>query len=384
MRREALLSREYDQQSHEVAGQDERTVQYNILKREVDGNRQLYDTMLQQMKQASVAVALHASNVRMIAPAYVERQPVSPNVTVNATLGLLVGLFGSIAYIFARENSNRTLRHPGELKLWTALPELGSIPRYLDRPRRPLLGMGGASNGTGHKVPEVPMPVNEAFHAALTSILMTADTRNGGGRVLVFTSAEPSDGKTSVVSNVAIAAARIGKKVLLIDADLRRPRVHELFALQKEAGLADLISADGAKTATEFADVVQATAVPGLSVLTAGTSDLAVVHRFYSAAFANLMLDCKQEYDLVLLDTPPALQISDARIIARHADGVVLVARAEQTSRDAFLAVRDRFIEDSTRVLGCILNAWDPKHSAHVYPYYTPDASDQWPVASGR
>jgi capsular exopolysaccharide synthesis family protein len=216
--------------------------------------------------------------------------------------------------------------------------------------------------------------VNEAFHAALTSILMTADSRSGGS-ILVFTSAEPSDGKTSVVSNVAIAAAKIGKKVLLVDADLRRPRVHELFGLRREDGLSDLISGDAHANIAAVEHLAQASGVPGLRILSAGTPGTAAVHRFYSSAFASLLRDLRQEYDLVLLDTPPALQISDARIIGRQADGVILVARAEQTSRDAFVAVRDRFVEDSTRVIGCILNDWDPKRSAHMYPYYASEAN---------
>jgi capsular exopolysaccharide synthesis family protein len=370
VRRENLLSKEYNLQAREVAGQDERTVEYNMLKREVDSNRQLYDTIMQQTKQASIATALHASNVRVIAPAYLEDKPVSPNVLMNAALGLLLGLFGSVAYVFARENADRTLRNPGELKLWTALPELGSIPRYIERPRAPRLRIGSAKT----PLPAVPVPVNDAFQAALTSILLTADTKSGS-RVLVFTSAEPSDGKTSVVSNVAIAAARIGKRVLLVDADLRRPRVHELFGLHRENGLSDLISVDAPIGPTTLDEVVQQCSIPGLSVMSAGTPGIAAVHRFYSGTFASLLRDCRQTYDLILLDTPPALHVSDARIIARQADGVILVARAEQTTRDAFLALRNRFVEDSTRVLGCILNDWDPKRSARAYPYYSSEAN---------
>jgi len=386
-RREKLLSAAYDQQAREVAGQDQSAVQYNILKREVDSSRQLYDTMLQQMKQASIATALHASNVRVIDPAYLLDRPVFPNFKINAVLGFFCGLIGCVGLILIRERADRTLRQPGQVKSWSSLPELGTIPRLQCNPGRSPRALlpGGirnrqSANSAGSftaceqtsllqlaDVWDTPKALAEAFHSALTSILLAGEVR-GSGRVLVFTSAGPGDGKTSVVSNLAIAAAATGKRVLLVDADLRRPRIHALFGLQNEAGVAEMLRSE--TNDVGWPELTRRTKIAGLNVITAGKPKRGTAQLFYSHKFSTLLANWRREYDLVLLDTPPALHITDARVIGVLADGVVLVARAGQTTREALLATQERFTEDRIRLLGCILNDWDPSRSRSTYPYY--------------
>jgi polysaccharide biosynthesis transport protein len=392
-RREKLLANAYDAQAGEVAGQDQRAVQYNILKREVDSNRQLYDTMLQQMKQASIATALRASNVHIVYPAFLLDRPVFPNFKMNATLGLLVGFLSSLGMLLIRERTDRTLRQPGEVKQWVRLPELGTIPRFQCRGGRsmPPLRSQDTRNGdrpSGERalitgglynlsnlaaISDAPVAIPEAFHSALTSILLAGETR-GPGRVLVFTSAGPADGKTSVVSNIAIAAAANGKKVLLVDADLRRPRIHDIFGLKNDAGMAELLRCEGG--AVRWPEFMRQTIMPGLSVITAGQPKRGAGRLLYSPDFSGLLAKWREQFDLVLLDTPPALPITDARVIGILADGVVLVARAGQTTRDALLAAHERFAEDRIHLLGCILNDWDPRHASRTYPGYLPKQLD--------
>ena len=386
-RREKMLSAAYDTQAREVAGQDERSVQYNILKREVDSNRQLYDTMLQQTKQASIATALHASNVHTVYPAYLLDKAVFPNLKINTALGFFLGFVGSVGFIFIREQTDRTLKHPGEVKHFASLPELGTIPRLpcaANGKARALLPQGAGkknvANGGGSlkssrrynmlnlaDVRDWPIAVPEAFHSTLTSILLAGENR-GGGRVLVFTSAGPADGKTSVISNIAIAAAAAGKRVLLVDADLRRPRIHDIFGLTNEAGMAELLRSEA--IGAHWTELAQATKIAGLTVITAGKPRPGAGILFYSPGFPVLLAKWREKYDLVLLDTPPALPITDARVIGILADGVVLVARAGQTTRDALLAIQERLAEDRIHLLGCILNDWDPTRYGRVYPYY--------------
>jgi capsular exopolysaccharide synthesis family protein len=383
--REKLLSAAYDAQAREVAGQDESAVQYNVLKREADSNRQLYDTMLQQMKQASIAMALHASNVRVIDPAYLAERPVFPNLRLNSAMGLLGGFICSVGFIFIREGTDRTLRQPGDLKMCVSLPELGAIPCLTCNTNRSAWALGAgvwsrhSPNGdrslaTSQQsdllnlaaIWDKPLRIAEAFHSALTSILLAGENR-GTGLALVFTSAGPADGKTSVVSNIAIAAAETGKRVLLVDADLRRPRIHDLFKLRKERGTAEILRSEA--DSAHWSQAIQQTKIAGLSVITAGNPGRAVVQLFYSRQFSTLMAKWREEYDLVLLDTPPAIQIPDARVIGALADGVVFVARAGQTTRDALLALQERFTEDRIPLLGCILNGWDASRSGCSYPY---------------
>jgi capsular exopolysaccharide synthesis family protein len=188
--------------------------------------------------------------------------------------------------------------------------------------------------------------------------------------VLAITSPGPYEGKTTVTTNLSIALAEIGRKVLLIDADLRRPRIHEIFRLDNEVGLATLLrGAEMDKAAVDAA--VKETAVPNLFALPSGPSTSAAASLLFSPHMQELLRRFKDEFDTVLIDTPPTLQMPDARVIGRLSDAVVLVTRANHTTRDAALAASQRFGEDQTRVLGTILNDWDPKLAPNgYYGYY--------------
>jgi capsular exopolysaccharide synthesis family protein len=178
-------------------------------------------------------------------------------------------------------------------------------------------------------------------------------------RVIVFTSANAADGKTTVASNLAIAAAEIRCKVLVIDADLRRPRMHKIFEVPNDLGLSDLLQ--GELDDALVARAVQQTAIPDLHVLPAGTPTQAAAHLLYSPNFAVLIARLREKYDMICIDTPPMLQMTDARVAGRAADAVILVARAGKTTRDALNAAKERLLEDRLSILGTVLNDWNPK-----------------------
>lgn len=387
-RREKLLTTTYNAQTREVTGEGEKSIQYNILRREVESNRQLYDNMLQQMKQSSIASAMRASNVRVVDPAEIPKKPFWPNFLLLGPAGLLSGLLAGITVVFLRERADRTLQQPGDMQLWTNLPELGTIPNafVVDQNVSPEKRSGaviraqliedelGSRNEPLRNTVGLitwerkPSLVAEAFRTVLTSILFVGE--NGSRpRVLVFTSASASDGKTTVVSNLAIAMAEIRRKVLIVDADLRRPRMHQVFEVDNARGLSDLLKEE-VLSYEAVSNLVQTTRIPGLHILPSGPSTHAAANLLYSPHLTALLAKFKQEYDMVLIDTPPMLTMTDARVIGRSADAVVLVARAEQTTRDAIMAVNNRFSEDRIRVLGTILNGWDPKRSANGYYGY--------------
>jgi succinoglycan biosynthesis transport protein ExoP len=370
-RREDLLAGAYDAQTRTVTGQDEKAIQYNILKREVESSRQLYDTMLQQTKQASIASALHASNVRVVDPAETPDLPVFPNFKLNGALGLFAGVFLSIVIVTIREHADRTLQEPGDVKLWTNLLELGAIPsvspaRLLEGSRA-LRGRDESNDVAMATWQHKSCVAAEAFRCALTSLLFVGE--NGSRpRVLVFTSANPGDGKTSVVSNLALATAEIRRKTLIVDADLRRPRMHDIYRLPNDRGLSDILRAE--LTQESLAGLIHETNVPNLHILPAGPSTEAAAHLLYSPNFAALIARFRTEYDMIFIDAPPTLQMTDARVAARLADGVVLVSRAGKTTRDALLAARDRFLEDRIPVIGTILNGWNPRKAPRGYYGY--------------
>lgn len=364
VRREKLLELDYTKQSRLVSEQSEKAIQYNILKREVDSNRQIYDAMLERVRSASVASALRASNVRVVDAARPPEFPYKPRIALNTLLGLMLGGFLGVVFIVMRERMDRTLQEPGDAQFYLNVAELGVIPSAA-RPRKAL---AEASVETAVVVQKHSI-LAESFRAALTSILFSS--QNGSRpRVIVLTSPGAGEGKTTLAANLGEALAEVNKRVLLIDGDLRKPRLHEIFEIDREHGLSDLLQ-DASPLPESMNGAVRETRVANLFLLPSGAESAASTNLLYSERMARLLELFEKEFDTVLIDTPPMMQIPDARILGRLADAVILVLRAGRTSRDAAQAARARLAEDGTHVLGAILNDWDPKRAgASRYGYY--------------
>lgn len=393
-RREALLGTSYSEQVKLVGEQGGKVVQYNLLKREVDSLRALYEGMLQKVKETSIASALRASNVRVVDRARKPGSPYSPNPVRNALFGMLGGFILGAVFAFVRERSQKAFRLPGDAAQLLNLPELGAIPASrVDKEMKKL--PAGGNNGTGALVPlstdgsggggmfrpggqatdltAWKMPeslVAETFRSTLTSILLSAGKRSAR-RVLLLTSANPGDGKTTTVSNLGAMWARMGKRVLIIDADLRRPRLHEMFGLPNDAGLSQLLMFPGVLGDSQLAEYLQPTEVPGLSLLPAGPGGSQALDLLSSTRMAEIVETLRRQFDGVLIDSPPMLHISDARLLGRLTDGVILVIRAGKTRWEQAMNAASRFNEDGTELLGTILNDWDPKSAGMGSNYYS-------------
>jgi len=374
-RREELLQAAYAAQTHQVTGEGEKSIQYNILKREVDSNRQLYDAMLAQLKQSSIASAMRASNVRVVDPASTPTVPYKPDLKQSVMIGGLAGIFLGAAFIIARSRADRTIQQPGETTLYLEVPELGIIPAGKNEK---LKGLSAVGNNTASDRVELitwqrkPSPLAESFRAALISILFAGeDAIDSNPQTLVLTSAGPSEGKSTVTSNLAIAIAEVGRRVLLIDADMRRPRQHEVFSVENEAGLSTVLR-EKTPLNGDFTlhGLIQETAIPGLWILPSGPGTTSATNLLYSSHMSALLHYLRDQFDTILIDTPPMLHIPDARVVGRLADSVIVVVRAHQTSRDALIAACQRFNEDGTKVLGTILNDWNPKIAPNGYYGY--------------
>lgn len=393
-RRERLLAADYANQARLVSTEAGKAIRYNILKREVDTNRQLYESMLQRVKESSIASAVRASNVRVVDAAVPPRFPYKPRVVYNAVIGLLGGLIAGAAFIIARDRVDRTIQDAGDANFYLNVPELGVIPnanvgvgkRSYSLRKRPAVELASLADGAPAR-DLIPAETSEqqlaprlelvtfqkqmsiladSFRTTLTSILFSS--QNGRRpRTLVVSSAHPGEGKTTISSNLAIALAEVSQRVLLIDGDLRRPRVHEVFELPNDIGFADLLrdpesTRDGAANAA-----IHATPIAGLSVLPSGRCHVAATNLLYSRHLPELLERFAAEFDMILIDAPPMLNIPDARVLGRMTDGVILVVRANKTTRDAAQAVRRRLHEDGTPLLGTILNDWDPHASSGGY-----------------
>ena len=381
-RHERLLARNYDEQARTVSDVAGRSIKYYTLKHEVDTNRQLYDALLLRVKQAGLAAAMRSSNVLVVDAAKPPLLPYSPNFKMNAALGLLAGLFLGVGFVLVTERFNRSIESPGLSPTYLNLPELGVIPMAEDSTRRlhwfpagaPALQMtAGRKNGDPVKTHS---PISEAYRGTLSSILLP--TLNGVGRqIIVLTSPESAAGKTTVTSNLGVATAETGRRVLLIDSDFRRPRLHRVFDMPNNTGFTDLLKLSAPiDEGTPLKHLIQSTKIPGLSLVTSGPTTNSPSSLLYSPRLVEFLDRVGREFDVVLIDAPPMLQFADARVLGRYSDGVILVLRAGQTKWEAAMLACQRFNEDGTRVLGTILNNWDLKN--HYRSAYADAYSDAY------
>lgn len=377
-RREQLLGAAYQKQTRLVTDDSEKSVQYDMLKHDVDTNRQIYSVMLQRVKESGITSALKATNVRVIDPAKAPQHPYTPKLPMNAGAGLLIGLMLGVVGVVVRSKANGTLQEPGDAGLLLGIPELGVIPSAaeFDRntPSVSLFSREKGQNtllltaGAGAQSPKTA----DSFRAVLASILFA--TQKQRQLVLVVTSASPGEGKTTTTSNLATTLARMGRKVLLIDGDIRSPRLHSIFSLENSVGLTTTLDQSGL-TDAQVDGFIQKTSIMNLDVLTSGPSIQAGADLLFSTSMPALIARYRSQYDMVLIDTAPMLIMPDARVLGRIADGVVLIAKAGQTTRSAIDAAYRRLIEDGTPVLGVVLNDWNAKLSAYKYYSHYQDAA---------
>jgi polysaccharide biosynthesis transport protein len=377
-RRKALLAAAYQQQLGVVSDQSAKEVRYNILKKEVDANRDIYQSMLQRVKQASIVAALKSSDVRVVSPATPGTSPYRPSLPLNLALGLLFGIAFTGCYILLRERNDASLRAPGQSVKHLNVPELAVIPsaRIGNSERIPLTlrNLNGANsaaleskNGLSTTSAAVDKEMvqwcqdetmmADAYRSAITSILLSR-VNGVSPRVILVTSPRPKAGKTTTVANLGISLAEIGRRVLLIDGDLRRPRLGKLFGLQFATGLSDALLDEGRGTTT-LDSVIRPSTVPGLYVLPGGSEPANISRLLHSTHLDSLIEMARAEYDFVLIDSPPMMGMADARLLSRNADGVILISRAGETSPEQLGEARERLADDGTPVIGTILNGCD-------------------------
>jgi len=410
-RRVELLSQEYQAQTKFVSGQASKVAHYGILKREVETSRQLYEGMLQHVKEYGIASAITANNVRVVDPAVPPSGPYKPDIYLYTMLGLATGVFLGILLIIRQEHVDRSIHAPGDAPSYLNVPELGVVlaagsdstlelparsahVRSLDRviafskrfAAGDLLnrdGSAGVRNTDAGKMFglttwEKPFSLfAECFRTTAASILFSE--QNGvAPQVIVITSANPQDGKSTTAANLAIALAETKRRVLLIDSDLRRPDLYRVFNMDNRWGLIDILQGDIGIDEYPLDMLARETMVPNVYLMSSGTVAGSVVHLLHSTRLPDLLRRLRREFDIILIDAPPVLQISDARVLGRISDGVVFVVRSANTTRDMAIMSCRRFREDRTRVVGTILNMWNPQDSRQegyyqtYYQYYSP------------
>ncbi|MDQ2777571.1 MAG: polysaccharide biosynthesis tyrosine autokinase [Acidobacteriota bacterium] len=393
--RESLLSTTYNTQERVVSRDLSKQNQLSMLRHEVDSGQQLYQTLLQRVKEAGFASAMQVSTIRVVDAAQVAKLPITPRQGPATAVGLLLGFMSGIMFAFFKERTQTALRVPGDVARYLHLRELGVIPsaRFEMQSTASRRRLAGAASTTRLLAPvgseqrndnreqaidvssfqEGSSLIAEAYRNTTYSILRAKKT---GQRAKTYVISSPgvSDGKTTVTCNLGFALAQANRRVLLIDGDLRRPRLHEAVGVKNTFGLRDLLRA-GVQDANTTELSYQPTKVPNLFVIPTGTGREEPSALLHSAAMADLLRRVARDFDIVLIDTPPVLHMADARILAGASDGVILVFRARTTARQTAMAARDLFLDDNIEVIGTILNDFNPlkegqgKYYSSYYQY---------------
>ena len=375
LRREKMTSNSYHSQSQVLAGQAGKSAQYVLMKRDVEMARQTYNALLQQTNQANVVAALPTNNIRVIEQAHVNGVPIRPKPARDILMGSVLGLAAAIGVASLLEQLKskklaKVFSTPGHMFSALRVPELGAIPT-LGPPaaKRPVRRLP-----FGKQTPTLEAPAEEpkelvvwsqrtslsadSFRYTLTSLL----SGERPPQLVIVTSPGPGEGKTTFATNLAAAAAATGRRTLIIDGDVRRARLHKLFDTPLYPGLTELLTADKLAGDVVESPHIRQTSVPGMYLLPAGSLQAgeSPAEILFSPWLAVVLAALKQEFELILVDTAPALHFPDARLLGKLSDGVVLVIRSGVTQRDTAQSVAQRFLIDRVPVLGTVLNDWSP------------------------
>jgi len=349
---EQSLQAALNAQKGEALSLSSKGVEYSVLQREAESNKQVYENLLQRTKETDISSGHRATNVRVVDQAETPRSPVSPNVQREIMIAFGTSLILAIAVVFGIEHFDNRIKSPQEMKALLGVPFLGMVP-VVPKPAEgdPLL------NG------DVPANFAEALKTLRTNVLFSS--ADEGTRSLVITSAGPGEGKSLVASNLAVALSQTGQRVLLIDADMRRPRVHEIFEVQQEPGLSNILTGHAAPN-----QAMRKSSIPGLWLLAAGVIPPNPAELLGSKRFEEFISSLSSHFDWVVIDTPPVMVVADASIVANQSSGVVFVAAADKASRQSAQAAIEQLHASEATILGSVLNRVDIVKNPYYYSAY--------------
>jgi succinoglycan biosynthesis transport protein ExoP len=353
----------------ELLGEQSRSIQFNILQRDVDTNRALYEALLQRFKEVGIAGGIGTNNVSIVDRALSPRSPSSPNIPLNLTLGLLLGLIiGGVAALVLEQLAESVIL-PAEFQRKLRIPLLGSTPASRSSvttpkliPTKLLPSRSPKTADVGKDLANRQSELSEAYFSVLTAVQFS--TANGAPRTIAITSSQAQEGKSTSALALARGLASLGSRVLLVDADLRNPSLHRSFGTDHGKGLSDVLTGHAT-----LAEVVRETGVRGLSIVTAGKIPPNPAELLAGEGLSRMMKAGSEAFDHVLFDSPPVLGLADAPLIARACEGTVFVIEAGRTRSSQARHALDRLMSVRAHILGAVLTKLDSKSSGYGYGY---------------
>ncbi len=351
VKQEETLGQRVEELREEALKEQDRGVQYSVLKRIADTNRTLYESLLSRYNQLNASAGASSNNITIVDRAVVPLKPSSPNLLLNLFLALVAGLGLAAAIVTLRELLDDAIHSPTDVEKKLGLPLLGLIPK-------------SSQNQIETELANSRSSLSEAFRSLVTNLGYS--TANGLPEVLMITSSGEGEGKSTTASSIAMDIARLGKRTLLVDADMRRPTLHRIMDDRSQSGLTDILT--GQKTLSEVVhgsksidtlDYVSALPIPpNPSIILAGDN------------LTRFIQEARSKYDVVVLDCPPLLGLSDVPLVVKHVDGVLFVIDASSFHRGAVKSAMRRLSMSNANMLGVVLNRFAPKSGSDEDAYY--------------
>ena len=350
--KEEALRREMADLQRQQGDFQDKNIKYTILKRDANSYRTQYDSLIAKMNEVGVGAELKHANASIVDLAVEPRAPFTPNLTRN--LGMALMLFGALAaaVIYLLELMNNSFTTPDQIERELKMPVLGIIPIARNRDILEIFG-------------DAKSAISEAYRSLRTSLQFTGT--EGAMRTILVTSSEPSEGKSTTVFKLAQDFAALGRKVLVIDADLRKPRMHRLFNTVNTMGLSNLLSNVVRKG--EVVSIFHPTQFANVTLLPAGTIPPNPVDLLTSQRMALTLHYCAKKYDLVLIDSPPVMGISDGPLLSRQSDATLLVISAKQVTRKAAKTALARLKAAGGHVVGAAFTKFEVTKLDYNYAY---------------
>jgi len=390
-RTEKLLQESLTQQKERMVKLQENLSDYQILKRDSETNEQLYQALLSRVKEANIASTMVPSNVAVIDPAPLPSKPFKPNTMRILGLATFIGLILGLALALLRERTDNSIKTAEDLEQLN-LSSLGAVPLLgkdgfgysrtgnpESSPKRRLLPWQKPSRRRSLDpgdldlvVSKYPInPITEAIRHTETAIMLSVPGRPPA--TIMVTSANPSEGKTMVSSNLGQSFALHGRPTLIIDCDLRKPKLHQIFELDPVPGLTDYLTNNAS-----LEEIIRPTAIPNLMVITSGSLSTDPGNLLSSEAFKDLLTQMRQQFRHLIIDTPPILAVSDGRVISALVDGVLLVTKHYATEKKAVKLAHQLLSQIHAPIMGAVLNCLDISKSGYDryrylydYDYYS-------------
>lgn len=354
--REQSLKNAFKKQMGESLEMNKKAIQYGVLQRQAESSRHMYELLIRRFKETSLTEEMRTGNIRIIDKAEIPNKPVKPDKKKNILLGTAMGLFIGLGLAFLLEYLDNTVKIPDDIKKRLGIPYLGPVPHFDTKEK---------INGYSGELIAVHSPkstASEAFRGIRTGLLFSSADR--APQTILITSSGPSEGKTICSVNLAITMAQAGSRVILIDCDMRRPRIHKMFGTGKDVGISNILVGAGS-----LSDAFIPTGIENLDVLPCGPLPPNPSEILGSKKMMLLLEHLKKKYNRIILDTPPITAVTDTLVLVPSVDGVMTVVRAGETP---YPVVENGLVQLKTvgaHILGAVLNAVDTTRESYYYYY---------------